>query len=348
MNRVRTIGMTAVTLGALASALGLTLDPRLMLTAYLAAAVATVGIPLGALGVLLMTYLVPGRWTAELHPVLSRAALMLPYSAALMLPVLIGVTYIYPWTHHAETGKTFQAIYLTPWFFTVRAAAYLVVLSLIARWAVRAYRRPEAQTRSASAGMIVYALLVSFAGVDWLESVEPDFHSSIYGLLFLVIVLMTGLAFALTAKLATTRRASVKVYGPLLLATLLVWAYHHAMQYIIIWAGNLPDETIWYVERLRDGWGAALWALFTLQFIVPFLALLSERVRNSRRYVLSIAVATLALRYLENAILVLPPLHANTGLLWFDVAAATAFTCGLFALTWFGPLAASAPRPAAA
>ena len=40
-------------------------------------------------------------------------------------------------------------------------------------------------TRAASVGLIVYALTVSLAGVDWMESLEPDFHSSIYGLLFL-------------------------------------------------------------------------------------------------------------------------------------------------------------------
>ena len=68
-----------------------------------------------------------------------------------------------------------------------------------------------------------------------------------------------------------------------LLSVLLLWAYLHAMQYIIIWTGNIPDEVVWYLERLRGGWGVALWALFICQFIVPFFVLLSERLRGSTR-----------------------------------------------------------------
>lgn len=333
----RAICMVGVVIAGCGCAMGLMLDARTMLAAYLAAAVATLGIPLGALGVLLVTYLVPGRWTAELHPVLSRGALLLPYAAILMLPVLVGLKLIYPWAGHVEAGKALQATYLTPWFFILRTFFYFSVLSMVALWIVRAYRRP-AMTRAACVGVIVYALLVSFAGIDWLESVEPDFHSSIFGLFFLVIVLLTGLAFALTAKLATARRASVAVYGSLLLATLLLWAYNHAMQYIVIWAGNLPDETVWYIERMRGGWGVALWTLFGLQFILPFLALLSETVRSSRKAVFIIAAGTLALRFLENIVLALPPLTIKAELLWLDVPAAVAFTSALFLLGWYSPL----------
>lgn len=347
MTRPVTLCLMGSAIAALGSAAGLMLDPRTMLACYLAAAIATLGIPLGALGMLLVTYLVPGRWTGELHPILSRGALMLPYAFVLMLPVWIGLKFVYPWGDHTP-DHGFRAIWLTPWFFVLRTTFYFVALSIIALWAARAYRSPETRTRAASAGMIVYALLVSFAGIDWLESVEPDFHSSIYGLLFLVILLMTGLAFALTAKLATSQRASVKVYGPLLLAALLVWAYHHAMQYIIIWSGNLPSETVWYTERLRDGWGGALWALYTLQFIVPFIALLSERMRTGRRSLLIIAAATLALRYLETAVLLLPPLPINPSLLWLDVPVAVLLTGSLFLLGWFALLPVSNARTAAA
>jgi hypothetical protein len=346
MTRAVRLCAIAAAIAALGCAAGLMLDARTMLVAYLAAAVAIVGIPLGALGVLLMTYLVPGRWTAELYPIISRGALMLPFAAALMLPVLIGLKAIYPWASHIDNDKTFQTIYLTPSFFILRTAVYFIVLSIVALWAVRSYRGP-AMIRAASVGIIVYALLVSFAGVDWLESVEPEFHSSIYGLLFLGLVFLTGLAFALTGKLAISGRASVGVYGPLLLATLLLWAYDHAMQYIIIWTGDLPDEAIWYTERLRGGWGVALWALFILQFIVPFLALLSERVRTSRKAVLIIAAGTLALRFLETTVLALPPLPIKTSLLWLDLPAAIAFTSALFLLGWFSPLNMSTRRAAA-
>ena len=58
-----------------------------------------------------------------------------------------------------------------------------------------------------------------------------------------------------------TTRARTDVpsgYGGLLLATLLLWAYMHAMQYIIIWAGNIPSEVTWYMRRESGGWAFVL------------------------------------------------------------------------------------------
>ena len=89
---------------------------------------------------------------------------------------------------------------------------------------------------------------------------------------------------------------------------LLLWAYMHAMQYIIIWAGNIPDEVSWYVVRSKSGWGLALWVLFLGQFILPFFALLSARVRTSTRALIALSAITMLLRYLEFAVLILPPL----------------------------------------
>jgi hypothetical protein len=97
-------------------------------------------------------------------------------------------------------------------------------------------------------------------------------------------------------------------YAGVLLSVLLLWAYLHAMQYLIIWAGNIPAEVTWYAARSEGGWGVALWVLFGGQLIVPFFALLSARARASTRALIAIAALTLALRYLESAILILPPL----------------------------------------
>ena len=122
-------------------------------------------------------------------------------------------------------------------------------------------------------------------------------------------------------------------YSGTFLSVLMLWAYLHAMQYIIIWAGNIPDEVFWYLERLDGGWGVALWALFVLQFVVPFFALLSEKARSSTQALLWLAGATLALRYLEAAIFILPPLHVGWTL-WLDLPAAIVATGSIWLLAW--------------
>jgi hypothetical protein len=337
MTAVRPTALLAA-IGALAAVGGLAIDARTMLACYLAAAVALVSIPLGALGVMMISYLVRGYWTNDLHAPLSRAALTLPLAGLLFVPVLVGLPWLYPWAAGGVSGA-FQSGYLLPWFFIGRTVAYFMIWSVIAIWVARSYGNDAAMKRSASGGLIVFALTVSWAGIDWIESVEPHFHSSIYGLLFLIFVILSGLAFGMVAVLALgyPRRARLDVYGGILLATLLLWVYNHAMQYIVIWSGDIPDEVTWYLERLAGGWGVALWALYIFQFIVPFFVLLPEGLRGGRAPLTALAGGTLALRFLEAIVLIVPAVDIKPWALLLDIPAAILLTVSLWWLAWNAP-----------
>jgi hypothetical protein len=332
----------AMTIGALGCGLGLWLDPKTMLASYLAAWFTVSAVPIGAIGVLFISYLVRAGWTRDLHVPLSNAALTTLVVAVLFIPVVAGLGWIYPWASDATALPAFKAAYLTPWFFVLRAVLCFTIWSSLAMWAAHAYGDDAAMVRAASAGLIVWALTLSWAGIDWLESIELHFHSSIYGLLTISYDLLGAFSFGLIAVLAFKRshQMSNTSYAGVLLATLLLWAYLHAMQYIIIWAGNIPDEVIWYLVRLNGGWAYALWVLFIGQFFVPFFALLSARVRSSTSALLWLAGATLALRYLEAAILILPPLHVAGTALLLDLPAAILAVGASWLMAWraAGPL----------
>jgi len=309
---------------------GLLIDPRAMLAAYLVAWNALAAIPIGALAILLITYLVRAGWTQDLHDPLAGAALTLPMTAILFLPILIGADALFPWAHDPGTLTRFKAIYLTPTFFALRAIVYFIVWTGLAIWATRTYRQGRDTRPVAAIGLIVWALAASWAGVDWFESIEPHFHSSIYGLLIVSFDLAAGFSFGLLMLLGVKRGQTMSnsAYAGVLLSVLLLWAYLHAMQYIIIWAGNIPDEVIWYQARTTSGWGAALAALFAIQFVVPFFLLLSARLRANSRFLLRLAGLTLACRYLEAALLILPPLHLSPLATTFGLGAAVlATTC---------------------
>lgn len=321
--------------GALGCALGLVLGAHTMMVSYLSVVVTLAEITMGALGVLLVTYLVRRQWTTDLHEPLRAAALMLPIVGVVFLPALAGEALIYPWAAEGIHSGAFQAGWLSPAFFALRTVAYFVVLTVVAIWATAAYRSDARMTRSASVSLILYALVASLAGVDWLESIEPHFHSSIFGLLFLTGTFLCGLAFSIAAVLWARRwRAPLSAYGSVLLACLLLWVYMHAMQYWIVWSGNLPDEMKWYLERLDSGWGVSLWALYILQFVLPFMALLSERVRARRNPLLAIAALTMALRFLETIVLLVPSAAVQPWLLLLDLPAAILLVGSLVALAW--------------
>jgi len=286
--------------------IGVAIDSRSTLAAYLVAWIAIGAVPIGALGLLMTTYLVRRAWTEALHAILVAATSVLPIVAALFLPVLVGMKVIYPAASHAHPLPAFKSVYLAPWFFVLRTVIYFVALWLLVRWQ-RSSWRTDRMIRSASAGLILYALLVSFAGIDWIESLEPDFHSSIYGLLYLCFTLLDGVAFGIGVGLVCGRRiGATKGYSALLLSIILLWSYLHAMQYIVIWAGNIPDEAVWYLKRSSNDWQFVLAFVVLGQFVFPFFALLNSRVRSDRRWLLALCGLTLLMRCWEASILILP------------------------------------------
>lgn len=285
---------------------GALVDHRSAAAAYLVAWIAVSAIPIGTLGVLMVSYLVRRAWTDELHPAMMALNATIPVFGLLFLPVLLDLAPLYPAVTHHETLPAFKAVYLAPWFVAVRMVVYFVIWTWLAARLQAAWPDPDRMVRMASGGLIIYALSVSLAGVDWLEALEPHFHSSIYGLLYLGMVLLDGVAGAIGLGLLLHRIRKTAGYSALLLSTILLWAYLHAMQYIVIWSGNIPEEATWYIDRSSDGWQFILTLLAVGQFVVPFFALLSHRIRADRRWLLGLCGLTLAMRISEVSILAFP------------------------------------------
>jgi hypothetical protein len=293
--------------GCTGAAIGLLLAPRIALTAWLAAFLGLSAVPIGCLSLLMMVALVPGSWRTLLAGPLSAGASLLPLAALLFLPVLLGFRFIYPWAAPEATLPAYKALWLSPVFWTLRAIVYFAVLIALQRGLAAA--REEVRPAIAAAGLILYALIGSLLGVDWAESIEPQFHSSIYGLIFLSGQWLAGVGFALLLALPGRRdKLPFAASGPLITA-LLFWGYIQAMQYIVIWSGDIPLEAHWYLERDAGGWSIVTWAIVFGQGVLPFLALLSPRVRESAAAMVAVAAVTLAMRLVEAAWLVLPPAH---------------------------------------
>ena len=313
--------------------LGAMIDPHTTLAAYLIGWITLAAIPIGGLLILATTYLVRRAWTDDLHPVLIATTAALPLCGALFVPVLLGQSLLYPVAAGADV-PAFKAAYLAPWAFALRTIAYFAIWSVLAALLARAWGNSARMNRAASITLIVASLTISLAGIDWLESLNADFHSSIYGLLFLSFTLMSSLPFVVGFGLLSARRIrSTRGYGGLFLGTLLLWGYLHAMQYIVIWAGNIPDEVTWYLDRTRGGWQYVTALLALGQFVAPFLLLLSAYVRRDRRWLFSICAATLILRDVEAALLAFPEIHdLNVVLFPFATIAALLFIASAFVL----------------
>ena len=331
MNRDRALIIGIV--GLLGCAIGLIFAPRDALIAWLVCWLGWGSIPIGSLALLMLVALIPGSWRQLYVRPLVIGATLMPVVAIAMIPLLLGVTLIYPWTAHGATAgyASFKAAWLSTGFFVVRTIGYLIVLSLIA-WALLA-AKPSLRAPVAAVGVIVYALIGSLIGIDFAESTQPQFHSSIYGLLALTNQWLAGISFAILLGLWTSGGKAPFAAAGVLVTAILMWAYMHAMQYIVIWAGDIPAEARWYIERGRHGWWALAWLLYGLQGLVSFCALLSPSVRNSSRAMIVLASLTLLMRLVEQAWLVLPGLR---GVGWAVAPLILAASLAMLGFGWLG------------
>jgi Ni/Fe-hydrogenase subunit HybB-like protein len=157
-------------------------------------------------------------------------------------------------------------------------------------------------------GIVLYGLTVTFAAIDWIMSLSPDWFSTIFPVIFSLGQILSAMAFAiLVATWLAPRRPMSHVLtglvmrdlGNLLLTFVMLWSYVSFSQFLLIWCGNLPEEIRWYAPRFQGGWQVFGWALVGCQFVLPFVLLLSRDIKQNPRMLFRVAALVLVMRLVD-------------------------------------------------
>lgn len=317
----------------------------LFFQAYLYAYLFWFGISLGLLAFLLLHFLTGSRWGLALRRVAEAGAANLWVTALLFIPLVFGIPYLYPWAQPGAIpdvhGMEFKAAYLTTPGWIIRAviffAVWIVLALVVNRNAARLaeagpVEEPRIRARLqglGAGGLILYVLTMTLASIDWLMSLHPLWTSTIFGLMIIVGQILTALAFgvlmlnafpSLTQGRRWTGTATPIPYrdlGALMLTMVMGFAYMAFFQFLIMWAGNIPREAVWYLARGEGGWGVVAVILAVFQFALPFAILLSIRARYNLKVLAGLG-AMLLLVYLLNMFWHVKP----------------AFSPGVFTFSW--------------
>jgi hypothetical protein len=282
-------------------------DARALLAGYLALWWFGIGALLGGLANVWLHQLTGGAWGETIRPPLLRAARWLPLACLLFLPVLAGMQLLYPWAgaHVPEPDTPFRRWWFTPGLFVVRSVAYLALWSVLAWIETRARRRSAGR---AAVCLLVYGVSVSLAATDWIMSLQPEWYSSVFGWLAATGQMLTGLALAVLLIDREAARKRLPDLGNLLMMYVLTWAYLAYVQFLIIWAADLPREIAWYLRRDTPVWHAVAWGLLALHGAGPVAILLSRHAKRGPRLMGMLAAVLLAAHLLDCWWLVLPSL----------------------------------------
>lgn len=348
IDRLQRLALIAGGLGAVVCVVGLLLSRPYFFRAWLVGWVFWVGVSLGCLAISLLHHLSRGAWGLVIRRVLEAATRTLPLLLVLALPLVFGMQDLYVWARpeavQADALLQTKAPYLNVPFFFVRLVLYFLIWGGVAFVMSSLSRRQDREadpariTRRmqviAAPALAAYCLAVTFAAVDWLMSLQPHWFSTIYGVYLMGSQGLAALAFLITFALWLSRREPMdKVlqprhfhdWGKLFFAFVMLWAYFSFSQFLIIWAGNLPEEISFYLPRMRGLWGGVFLIIALFHFLLPFLLLLSRDLKRHARRLVIVAGLMLVMRWVELVWQVEPAFHDHSfGMLWLYLAAPVA------------------------
>ncbi len=282
---VKTIQQRSLIVGlvfGVIAAVGAWLQPDQFFRAYLMAFMAWLGVTLGSMAILMLRHLTKGAWGMVIRRILGAAMRCVPLMVALFIPLLFGIRRLYIWArpldaiadkHLREHLQELTQSYLSVNGFIIRAAIYFAIwwaLSFfLTKWSAEQDHPPMRDNSGrfkalSGPGLILYGFTITFAAIDWIMSIDPSWISTIFGLSFLIGQVLSALCFAVVVERILFRYKpmsellkpeQVHDHGKFMLAFIMVWAYFAFSQWLIIWAGNLPEEITWYIRRLHGGWG---------------------------------------------------------------------------------------------
>jgi len=239
-----------------------------------------------------MIQVTEGRWSPTIKRLASTTAGFLPVSFVLFLVLFAGRAELYPWVTHPVAKK---AAWLNVPFMAARIGLGVLFLYWVAFALTKAvFAEGSGQddpgsiarrNRLSTIFLILYVVVLSLWGFDLIMTLDPIWYSGLLGGYFVVSSLYAGFGLVTFLVLRANERGATNVppsaiqdSAKLTFAMSIMWMYFFFSQYLIIWYGNVPPETRFFVRRFlgNQPWGYLAWAIFIVGWLIPFSYLLKR------------------------------------------------------------------------
>ncbi len=270
---------------------------------YLFAFLFFLTISLGSLFFVMIQFISAAGWSVVVRRVAEHLMNNLWLMGLLFIPLLFGMPDLFHWSHPDVMEKDAllktKSAYLNIPFFIIRAVAFFGIWIFLSSLFFRnSVKQDESGDKGitqklqkwSAPGLILYALSQTYAGFDWIMSLEPHWYSTILGVYFfsgsvVVAVAMIGLVCHFLRWAGFLKDViTVEHYhdlGKLLYAFTIFWTYIAFSQFMLIWYGNIPEETIWFWQRIQGNWKSVSILLAVGHFAIPFVVFMSRNMRRN-------------------------------------------------------------------
>jgi hypothetical protein len=291
---------------------------------------------------------VKARWSGPLSNLAESFTAFFPVSFGLFLILFLGKNYIFPWIHQDLHGKEvwlnvpflftrdfmgllvlyglgFAYLYHSLWLILDRSISHGKIRKYLYKWWDRSI--PDVQrctSRMTVMGilyLLAFALVLSLIGYDLVMSTDPHWYSTLFGAYTFVKAFYIGLGglIILASILHLNPEIEFKLkpsdfhdIGKLFFAFCLVWADFFYVQLVVIWYGNIPEETAYLIERtMTPPWNSLAWFVFIICFILPFIILLNKKVKTKPQFMSILCAVVIMGIWLEHLLLLGPALNQH-------------------------------------
>ncbi|HEX4600810.1 MAG TPA: hypothetical protein VH116_05400 [Gemmatimonadales bacterium] len=305
--------------------------------------------------------LAKGHWSGLIIRFAEAGAAFLVVSLVLYVGLFFGRFAIFTWLHEPRPDV---GLWLTTKFFFARNGLIYLGLAWLSWRFVRHDMAPDvaelkagqpadrlagrdAIAREAAYVIVAFAFGYSLVAFDLMMSLAHKWVSNLFGAFYFMGSFLAALMALATITLAVRRRMGLAGLisprqlhdlGKLCFGFTIFWAYLMWAQYLVIWYGNLPEETYYIFYRLIGPWKPVGVAVFLLVFVIPFIGLLSVKPKRSPPVFLTFALVSLAGIWLERYVEVVPSINGGLGpAIGLPEIGVTLLFGGLFLLSfaWF-------------
>lgn len=286
------------------------------------------GIGMGVVFSIAAHYLGWGGWGIVIKRVKEAFIGWMPIISVVLLLVLIfGHHSLYEWTH--EEAKNDPVIagklgYLNLPFFFIRFAIFLGVLVacalLLRKASLKEDTLAEGDTSMykkslvyASVFIPFFAVYISVSAWDWLMSIDVHWYSTMYGWYSFSSFWVTAIAALTLVVIYVKKRGGLQMVndnhlhnlGLMMFAFSIFWTYLIFCQFMLIWYANIPEETIYFQQRY-ESYGTLFYAIFIINFVLPFLLLMSRDAKRNMGRLVLVAWIILVGHFIDFYLMIMP------------------------------------------